>query len=148
MNKVPLWFNIVAVVALIWNLLGAMAVIMNFMITPEAIAALPAEQQRMYADTPMWSSYASLLAVFAGALGCIALLMKKAFASPLFMVSIVGLVLQNIGIFVIVDAVAVLGISVLIMQGSVFVIAIGLLLLAKMAIKRGWVASVRTSKTF
>lgn len=148
MNKVPLWFNIVAMVALIWNLLGAVAVIMNFMIAPEAIAVLPAEQQRMYADTPMWSSYASLLAVFTGALGCVALLMKKAFAFPLFMVSIVGLVLQNIGIFVIVDAVAVMGISVLIMQGSVFVIAIGLLLLAKMAIKRGWVASARTSKRF
>lgn len=140
MNKSPLWFKIVAVVALLWNLLGAMAVIMNFMITPEAIAALPAAQQQMYADTPIWSSYASLLAVFAGALGCVALLMNKAFASPLFMLSIVGLVLQNIGIFVIVDAIAVLGSSVLIMQGSVFVIAIGLLLLAKMAIKQGWVA--------
>jgi hypothetical protein len=148
MNKSPLWFKIVAVVALIWNLLGAIAVIMNFTITPEAIAALPADQQQMYADTPMWASYASLLAVVTGALGCVALLLGKAFASPLFMLSIVGLVLQNIGIFVIVDAVAIMGISVLIMQGSVFVIAIGLLLLAKMAIKRGWVASARTSKTF
>ncbi|MGJ8674418.1 MAG: hypothetical protein ACSHWP_00590 [Pseudoalteromonas sp.] len=148
MKKSPLWFKIVAVVALIWNLLGAIAVIMNFTITPEAIAALPADQQQMYADTPMWASYASLLAVVTGALGCVALLLGKAFASPLFMLSIVGLVLQNIGIFVIVDAVAIMGISVLIMQGSVFVIAIGLLLLAKMAIKRGWVASARTSKTF
>ena len=139
MNKSPLWLNIVAVVALLWNLLGAMAVIMNFMITPEAIAALPAAQQQMYAETPIWSSYASLLAVSAGALGCAALLMKKAFASVFFMLSIIGLVLQNIGIFVIVDAIAVLGSSVLLMQGSVFVIAIGLLLLAKMAMRRGWI---------
>ncbi|AEP28400.1 hypothetical protein [Brumicola nitratireducens] len=139
MNKAPVWFNIVAVVALLWNLLGAVAVIMNFMLTPEAIAALPAEQQQMYTDTPIWSSYASLLAVFTGALGCVALLIKKAFASPLFMLSIVGLVVQNIGIFVVVDAIAVLGSSVLIMQGGVFVIAIGLLLLAKMGIKRGWI---------
>lgn len=140
MNKSPLWFKIVIVVALLWNLLGAIAVIMNFMITPEAISALPAAQQQMYADTPMWASYASLLAVFAGALGCVALLLSKAFASPLFMLSIVGLVLQNIGIFVIVDAIAVMGNSVLIMQGCVFVIAIGLLLLAKMAMKRQWIA--------
>jgi hypothetical protein len=88
----------------------------------------------------MWASYASLLAVVTGAIGCVALLLGKAFASPLFMLSIVGLVLQNIGIFVVVDAIAVLGNSVLVMQGSVFVIAIGLLLLAKMAMKRGWVA--------
>jgi len=102
----------------------------------------------MYTDTPIWSSYASLLAVFTGTLGCVALLIKKAFASPLFMLSIVGLVVQNIGIFVVVDAIAVLGSNILIMQGSVFVIAIGLLLLAKLAIKRGWVASAGTSTTF
>jgi hypothetical protein len=136
----PLWFKIVIAVALLWNLLGAVAVILNFMITPEAIAALPTAQQQMYADTPMWASYASLLAVVTGAIGCVALLLGKAFASPLFMLSIVGLVLQNIGIFVVVDAIAVLGNGVLVMQGSVFVIAIGLLLLAKMAMKRGWVA--------
>jgi len=140
MNKVPIWFNIVAAVALLWNLLGALAVAMNFMITPEAIAALPVEQQQMYADTPMWSSYASLLAVSTGALGCIALLLRKSIAIPLFTLSILGLIAQDIGIFVIVDAVAVLGSSVLIMQAGVAIIAIGLFFLAKMAKQRDWIA--------
>jgi len=140
MNTTPVWFIVVAFVALLWNLLGAAAVIMNFMITPEAILALPTAQQQMYADTPMWSSYASLVAVFAGALGCTALLMKKAFALPLFFLSIAGLVLQNIGIFIVVDAIAVLGSVVLVMQSGVAVIAIGLLLLTRVAIKRDWIA--------
>jgi hypothetical protein len=140
MNTTPVWFIVVAFVALLWNLLGAAAVIMNFMLTPEAILALPTAQQQMYADTPMWSSYASLVAVFAGALGCTALLMKKAFALPLFFLSIAGLVLQNIGIFIVVDAIAVLGSFVLVMQGGVAVIAIGLLLLTRVAIKRDWIA--------
>jgi hypothetical protein len=140
MNTTPVWFIVVAVVALLWNLLGAAAVIMNVMITPEAIAALPSAQQQMYADTPMWSSYASLVAVFTGALGYIALLMKKAFALPLFLLSIAGLVLQNIDIFVLVDAIAVLGSVVLVMQGGIAVVAIGLLLLTRMAIKRDWIA--------
>ena len=140
MNKTPMWFVVVAVVALFWNLIGAAAVIMNFMITPEVIAAMPEGQQQMYADTPVWSSYASLLAVLTGSLGCIALLMKKAWAVPLFALSIVGLVVQNIGIFIIVDAIAVLGNTVLFMQGGVAIIAIGLLLLARMAKQRGWIA--------
>ena len=139
MNKAPIWFMSVAGVALFWNLLGAMAVIMNFMTSPEAIAQLPLEQQKMYADTPAWASYASLLAVFAGSLGCVALLIKKSFAIPLFILSIIGLVLQNIGLFVIVDATAVMGNSVLIMQAGVAVIALGLLFLAKMAKQRGWI---------
>jgi hypothetical protein len=138
MNKVPVWFIVFAVVALLWNLFGAAAVIINFMLTPEAIAALPAAHQQMYADTPMWSSYASLVAVFTGVLGSIALLMKKALALPLFLLSIAGLVLQNIGIFVVVDAIAVLGSIVLVMQGGIAV-AICLLLLTRIAIKRDWI---------
>jgi hypothetical protein len=40
MIKIPVWFFIVAGVALLWNLIGAAAVIMNFLITPEQIALL------------------------------------------------------------------------------------------------------------
>jgi len=140
MNKVPTWFYVVAGVALVWNLLGALAVIMNFLITPEQIASLPAEQQQMYADTPNWSGYASLVAVISGSLACLALLLKKAWAKPLFLLSIVGLIIQNISIFFITDAVSVLGLSVLFMQSMVFIIAIGLLLLAQHAIKNEWIS--------
>jgi hypothetical protein len=140
MNKIPMWFIVVAVVALFWNLIGAAAVIMNFMLTPEVIAALPAAQQQMYADTPVWSSYASLLAVITGSLGCVGLLMKKAWAVPMFVLSIVGLIVQDIAIFIIVDAIAVLGNTVLFMQGGVAIIAIGLLFLARMAKQRDWIA--------
>ncbi|MFQ3248358.1 MAG: hypothetical protein ACI9O6_000160 [Glaciecola sp.] len=140
MNKTPMWLVVVAVVALFWNLIGAAAVIMNFMISPEALAAMSTAQQQMYADTPSWSSYASLLAVVTGSLGCVALLMKKAWAVPLFALSLIGLVVQNIGIFIVVDAVAVLGNTVLFMQSGVAIIAIGLLLLARMAKQRGWIA--------
>jgi hypothetical protein len=133
LEKVPVWFYVLAGVALLWNLLGAAAVILNFMMTPEAIASLPAEQQQLYLDTPNWSSYASLLAVVAGSLGCLALLIRQAAAYPLFILSIIGLVLQDIGIFLLTNAVAVLGSSVLVMQGFVMLIAIGLLFLAKRA---------------
>ena len=140
MNKIPVWFYIVAILALLWNVIGAAAVVMNFMMTAEQIAALPPEQQQLYADSPAWSSYASLLAVIAGSLGCIALLLKKTWAQHLFIASLIGLIVQNIGIFVVVDAVAVVGITPLIMQGIVFLIAIGLLLLARHAEKREWLS--------
>lgn len=139
MNKVPIWFYIVAVVAFLWNIVGAAAVIMNFMITPEAIASLPLDQQQLYEDTPMWSSIGSLVAVLAGAIACLALLFKKALAHQLFMLSIAGLIVQNIGIFVIVDAVSVVGVTVLYMQALVALIAIGLVYLAQFAIKKNWI---------
>lgn len=139
MTKVPSWFYVMAGVALLWNLMGAAAVIMNFMITPEAMASLPQDQQQLYLDTPKWASYASLLAVGAGSLGCLALLFKKALAYPLLLLSLLGLVLQNIGIFVLTDALSVMGSGVAIMQAFVFIVAIGLVLLAKKAIKETWI---------
>lgn len=138
MNTVPRWFYVVASVALLWNLLGTAAVIMNFMLTSQDIAALPLEQQQMYAKTPIWSSYASLLAVVSGSLACVMMLIKKKVAYWLTITSLLSLVVQNIGIFVVVDAIAVLGISVLVMQGVVALISAGLILLARYAIERKW----------
>lgn len=139
MNKIPAWFYVVSGVAFLWNIIGAAAVIMNFMITAEGLASLPAEQQQLYADTPTWSSYGSLVAVAAGSIGCLALLFKNAWAYTLFMLSVVGLIVQNIGIFIIVDAISILGETVLIMQGFVALIAIGLIFLAKHAISKKWI---------
>ena len=141
MNKAPTWFFVLAAIALAWNLLGAFAVIMNFMITPEEIAMLPLEQQQMYADSPKWATYASLVAVIAGSLGCLCLLLKKELSKPLFLLSIVGLVLQDIGIFVIVDAVSVMGSGVLFMQIFVFIMAVGLYFLSTIASRNGWFLS-------
>ena len=44
MNTTPKWFTAVAVVALLWNIIGLIAVIMNMLLTPEQIAAMPTEQ--------------------------------------------------------------------------------------------------------
>ena len=77
MNTTPKWFTAVAVVALLWNIIGLIAVIINMLLTPEQIAAMPTEQQTLLEDPPLWSTLASLLAVSTGTLGCLALLFKK-----------------------------------------------------------------------
>lgn len=138
MNKIPVWFFITAGIALLWNLLGAAAVIMNFMITPEQIATMSPDQQQLYIDTPKWSSYFSLLAVAAGSLGCLALLLRKAWALWAFVLSLLGLIGQNIGIFLLTNAVNVMGVTIVATQSFVFIIAIGLLFLSKSAIKKQW----------
>ena len=138
MNKVPVWFYVVAGIALLWNLIGLAAVVMNFTMSAEQIAALPPEQQQLFAETPAWATYASLIAVITGSLGCIGLLIKKNWAQIMFIISILGLIAQDIGIFVIVDAVAVVGVVPLYMQTFVFVMAVALWWLARFAEKREW----------
>ena len=78
MTKPPVWFWIVSIVALIWNGLGVMAYLARAYATDEMIAALPPEQQAEFlAEHPAWYTAAFAIAVFAGVLGCLALLLRK-----------------------------------------------------------------------
>jgi hypothetical protein len=63
MNKTPIWFTVVAIVALLWNLAGLFAVVADLRLSPAEIAALPQQQQALYAARPVWSIVASVVAV-------------------------------------------------------------------------------------
>ena len=76
----PKWFWIVASIAFVWNLMGVAAYLMQVTMSDETLAALPAEQQALYASTPAWATGAFALAVFGGALGCLFLLLRKSWA--------------------------------------------------------------------
>jgi hypothetical protein len=93
-TKPPVWFWIVAVVALLWNALGIMAYLMRAYLTDEAIAALPEEQQVYLQNQPAWYMGVFALAVFGGALGSLLLLLRKALAYWVFVVSLVCVVAQ------------------------------------------------------
>lgn len=138
MNKPPLWFYVVAALALAWNLLGLVAVIGDLRLSTADLAALPAAQQAMHAARPGWSVAGSLLAVVGGTLGCALLLMRHRLAVAVLALSIAGLVVQDIGIFVIAGAAAGGDPAPLVLQGLVLVIAVGLLLLARRAQDRAW----------
>ncbi|BAO77417.1 hypothetical protein [Winogradskyella sp. PG-2] len=67
-----------SVLALLWNGAGVMAYIGRAYATDEIIAALPEEQQAEFLiEHPAWYTAAFALAVFCGALGCIAILIRK-----------------------------------------------------------------------
>ena len=69
--KTPTWFMVVAVLLLVWNLLGVMAYIMQVTMSPETLAALPDAQRQLYENTPAWATAAFAIAVSGGALGCL-----------------------------------------------------------------------------
>lgn len=93
-TKPPVWFWIVAVVALLWNALGIMAYLMRAYLTDDAIAALPEEQQVYLQNQPAWYMGVFALAVFGGTLGSLLLLLRKALAYWVFVVSLVCVVAQ------------------------------------------------------
>jgi hypothetical protein len=136
----PVSFWIVAVLALLWNLLGVAMFCMQMAMTPEQLAAMPPEQRQIMEATPDWLQVAYAVAVFGGVLGAIGLLVKKRWASTFFLLSLVGLVVQCVGTFLVTPAWSVLGPSGLAMPILLLVIALFLLSYSRRAAARGWLS--------
>ncbi len=138
-NIIPKWFTIVAVLALVWNLMGVMAFVMQMMMTPEMIAELPQAEQALYASIPLWATIAFACAVFGGALGALALVMKKSLAQSLLMLSLAGVATQMFHSFIISNSFEVFGPGGAIMPAMVVIIAIALVRLVNKAKESGWI---------
>ena len=87
-------FWIIGGLALLWNLIGVASYIMNVTMSEEALAALPEAEQALYTSVPTLVTSAFAIAVFAGLLGCVLLLMRKSLAYPVFIISLVAIVIQ------------------------------------------------------
>src|SRR3546814_18207171 len=71
--KVPASVWIVGALALLWNLVGVAAFVMQVAMPAEALGAMPAEQRAIYAATPAWLYVFYGLATFGGVAGSIGL---------------------------------------------------------------------------
>lgn len=108
-TKLPVWFWIISIAGLVWNLLGVVAYLGQAYMTDEQLALLPEADQNWYNNVPAWVTAAFAIAVFAGTLGCIALLLRKRWAVPLFMLSLIGVLAQQVYNFFLQDYVAIEG---------------------------------------
>lgn len=137
-SKIPAWYWIVAIVMLLWNVMGVMSFIMH-VVTPEAsMEGLSEAEIALYDQYPAWTKVAFAIAVFGGFLGCIGLLMKKAWAKSMFIASLIGIVVQMSHSLLVTDHLDVYGPGGAVMP--LMIVAIGGLLvyLANRWTKNGW----------
>jgi len=140
MNAPPKWLKPVAVLALLWNSLGLAALGMDLSLSAADIAKLPAAQQELYASRPVWAVAATALAVIAGATGSLGLLLRKKWAFPVLAASLLGILVQDLSLFVLTDGARLGGPAVIAMQGIVLAVGIALVLLSRKGVKAGWLA--------
>ena len=96
-TKTPALFWVISVAALLWNAMGVMAYIMMTKLTPEATAAQYGQAfADIFASKPAWATGSFAVAVFGGLLGSIALLLRKKWAKPLFILSLLGVIIHDI----------------------------------------------------
>lgn len=130
-------FWAIAIIALLWNLMGVNQYILMAYKSESVRAGLSAEKLALIDATPVWSTAAFAIAVFAGALGCVALLLRKKIAKFLFTTSFIGIVFQNIDAFMRFKASEFNGVE-LTMTLLIPVIALFLIWYSKKCISKGW----------
>lgn len=136
--KIPIGFWGLAIICLVWNLLGVMAYIAQVTMSPEALAALPEAERALFESTPAWVNGVFALSVFGGTLGCIALLLRQGWAVWLFVISLLSVLAQMYYAFFVSRSFEVFGPGMVIMPILIIVIAIFLVWFARMSKGKGW----------
>lgn len=141
-SKVPTYFWIIAVLALLWNLMGAFAFITDMMATPAVLAETYTPEQIKFLDTyPSWTKVFYGIATIGGLIACIGLLMRKRWALGFFCLSLLGVLIQQGHSILMTNAREYFGdVAGLYMPIAITVIAILLILFTKSSISKRHVA--------
>ncbi len=137
-SKLPVWFWVLSVLALLWNLMGVIAYLAEAYMSDEAFKALPEAQQALYNARPSWVTGAFAIAVFAGTIGAIGLLMRKKWALSVFVISLFGVFGQMTYQFFLSETFEVMGNQFMIMPIAVILIAIALVFFSRSSIQKTW----------
>lgn len=122
----PAWLRILAVLGLLWNLIGVYFYLARMGVVG---GGPPADMTGGAA----WVTAAFAISVFGGALGCVGLLILKSWSRMLLFLSLLAVLAQD---YAVLSAGA--GTNALAMPALVTVIAILLAWVAHTGVKRGW----------
>ena len=132
-HKPPMWFLVISIIALIWNLLGVFAYIGQALMSDEVLKQLPEADQEMYANLPSWYIGAFAIAVFAGTIGSVLLVIRKKWAFHVLLISLIAALAQMYYlVFVLKMANA--------MTPMIIIVGMALVWLANHATKKGWLS--------
>ena len=97
-NKIHWSFWVISVIALLWNVMG----VINFIaqMNPEVLEMYRESERAIIEGRPIWATAGFAIAVIAGALGGLLLLLRRRLAPTLFLLSFFGTivaVLHSVG---------------------------------------------------
>ncbi|KQX20363.1 MULTISPECIES: hypothetical protein [unclassified Sphingomonas] len=121
---VPVWYWVVSAVLLVWNAVGCLACFSQMTMNAEKLARLPVEQRAAWTAMPATAEAAYVVAVGAGLLGAIALLCRCLAAGPLFVASLVAVIVQFGWFFVVYRGASKLGPSSLAFPAVIAFVAV------------------------
>lgn len=136
-SKAPIWFWIVGVIALLWNLMGLMAYVMQMTMSEEAMTKFSEAEQELFKNVPVFVYVFFGLAVIGGVLGCVLLLMRNKLAIPVLALSLLGVLVQYGHMFFMTNTIEVMGAGAMALPALVVAISIALIPYATTCQKKG-----------
>ncbi|MEO9873092.1 hypothetical protein [Ekhidna sp.] len=136
--KPPTWFWVVAIIALVWNLLGVGAYLGQAYVSDDIFSQMEEAVQDLINQTPAWATAAFAIAVWCGALGSLLLVLRRKLAYMVLILSLMGILVQMFYNFFMSNSMEVYGPGGAIMPIFTIIVGIGLVLLAKKGKSVGW----------
>lgn len=137
----PLWLRLLALLLLAWNAFGLWVFFQQMTMSPADLARMTEAQRQLFEAMPGWIWMAYGVAVGAGSVGALALLLGRRLALPLFVVSLVAVLAQCSQVFYPGGALQALGPkAALPLPLTIIAVAIFQVWLARRATIRDWLA--------
>jgi hypothetical protein len=134
-RSIPGWFYAVAVLALLFEAFGCWMYIAQ---VSADRAALPLDQRAMWDATPTWMTAAFAIAVWVGLAGAGLLLLRRRLAVPLLLVSLIAVIVQFSGLFLVPQLRQTVPESALIAPVVLILACYLIFQFARVAQRRGW----------
>ncbi|MBB6123098.1 sugar transporter [Sphingobium subterraneum] len=130
-------FRPVAIAFLIWSLMGIAAYLTQVTMDTAELARSDPYQAHMFEQMPHWAWAAYAIAVWSELAGSFALLARRAWATPLYLISLVAVLIQFSYAFVLTDLIAVKGLGAAVFPVVIIVIGLAQWLFAHAAGAKG-----------
>jgi hypothetical protein len=101
-------------------------------------ATLPLDQRAVYDATPQWMTIAWAVAITTGLIGAVGLLMRRRFAEPSLLISVIAVAVQFSGIFLVKQLRELTPEDHLLVPVVILVLAYAIWQTAKLARRKGW----------
>lgn len=136
--RTPWHLWVVGILALLWNAMGAFDYLMTQTKNEAYMGQFSPEQLEFFYGFPAWVVSAWAIAVWGGVLGALLLLLRRALAYPVFIVSFLGLALSTFHNFVLTDGIEAMGgAGTLAFSAAIVIVSILLIVYSGALKKRG-----------
>ncbi len=136
-SKTPIYFWIIAVLALCWNSIGAFDYLATQLQLDSYMSQFSPEQLDYFYNIPTWAVAAWAIAIWFSVLGSLGLLLRSRRALGLFVIALVAMIASTVNSFLLSNGLEIMGNGGAIFSAVIFVISVLLVWFSKAMIRRG-----------